>query len=69
MHKALLRRHEACVVWFKRRRCAIPVLPKAVDEDDGSGFLPRSAVAVAASVHGPRPEVDPAAFLPEAFGL
>ena len=40
-----------------------------IDEDDGSGFLPRSAVAVAASVHGPRPEVDPAAFLPEAFGL
>ena len=69
VHKALLRRHEACVAWFKRRRCAIPVLPKAVDEDDGSGFLPRSAVAVAASVHGPRPEVDPAAFLPEAFGL
>lgn len=68
VHKALLRRHEACVAWFKRRRCAIPILPRACEEDDGSGFLPRSSVAVAASVHGPRPEVDPAVFL-EGFGL
>ena len=64
--KAVLRGHDKCVAWFRRRRVAIPRRTRAVEEDHTSRYAPRSIREKPAP--GPRPEIDPATFL-EGFGI